>query len=127
MRGGSVSADYFKAMGMTMLQGRDFTAQDDWDAPTVVVVNRTLARRFWPGENPVGKRLTFDDGTTRDFGAIVLATAVAAYSCTGLGLVNAALGLRVRETAVIQMDSTAAEEGRRKGVVVSIGRRKRGV
>ena len=56
-----VTPGYFSALDIPLLQGRDFTAQDDWDAPTVVVVSRTLARRFWPGENPVGKRLTFDD------------------------------------------------------------------
>jgi putative ABC transport system permease protein len=56
-----VTPGYFGALDIPLLQGRDFTAQDDWDSPTVVVVNRTLARRFWPGEDPVGKRLTFDD------------------------------------------------------------------
>jgi putative ABC transport system permease protein len=56
-----VTPGYFGTLDIPLLQGRDFTARDGWDAPTVVVVNQTLARRFWPGENPVGKRLTFDD------------------------------------------------------------------
>jgi putative ABC transport system permease protein len=44
-----------------MLQGRDFAGRDRWDAPPVVVVNRALARRFWPGESAVGKRLTLGE------------------------------------------------------------------
>jgi putative ABC transport system permease protein len=56
-----VTPGYFSTLDIPLLQGRDLTSRDDWGAPTVVVVNRTLARRFWPGENPVGKRLTLDD------------------------------------------------------------------
>jgi putative ABC transport system permease protein len=43
------------------LQGRDLTGRDRWGAPDVVVINRTLARRFWPNESPLGKRLTFGE------------------------------------------------------------------
>jgi putative ABC transport system permease protein len=56
-----VTPGYFGTLDIPLLQGRDFSERDGWAAPNVVVVNRTLARRFWPGENPVGKRLTFDD------------------------------------------------------------------
>jgi putative ABC transport system permease protein len=56
-----VTPGYFSTLDIPLLQGRDFTGQDGWNAPTVVVVNQTLARRFWPGESAVGKRLTFDD------------------------------------------------------------------
>jgi putative ABC transport system permease protein len=56
-----VTPGYFGTMGIPLLQGRDFTAQDDWDAPATVVVSQTLASRFWPGERAVGKRLTLDD------------------------------------------------------------------
>ncbi len=53
----AVSSDYFQAMGIAVLEGRAFTEQDHRDAPRVAVVNESMARRFWPGENPVGKRL----------------------------------------------------------------------
>jgi putative ABC transport system permease protein len=56
-----VTPGYFGTLGIPLLQGRDFTGQDGWNAPGVVVVNQTLARRFWPNESAVGKRLTFDD------------------------------------------------------------------
>lgn len=61
----SVSADYFRAMGIPMLQGREFTRSDGPQAPQVVVVDELLAQRHWPNEDPVGKRLkfgTFDSG-----------------------------------------------------------------
>ncbi len=53
----SVSSGYFKTLGIPILQGRDFTDREDESAPRVVIVNETLARRFWPAENPLGKRL----------------------------------------------------------------------
>jgi predicted permease len=49
--------DYFRAAGIPLLRGRDFTAADRADSPFVVIVNRTLAERYWPGQNPIGKRI----------------------------------------------------------------------
>jgi putative ABC transport system permease protein len=54
-----VSPNYFKTMGIRLLQGRSFTAADTADSAPVVVINETLARRIWPHENPIGKRLKF--------------------------------------------------------------------
>lgn len=54
-----VSPDYFSVMGISRLQGRGFTNQDRAEAPGVVIVNQNLARRFWPGQNPLGQRLSF--------------------------------------------------------------------
>jgi putative ABC transport system permease protein len=53
-----VRPDYFRAVGAALLQGRDFTERDDASAPGVVIVNEALARRQWPGEEPLGKRIT---------------------------------------------------------------------
>jgi predicted permease len=54
---------YFPAMGITPVRGRLFTAADDEKAPLVVVVNDTMAGRYWPGEDALGKRfhLNTDD------------------------------------------------------------------
>jgi predicted permease len=49
--------DYFRAMGIPVLRGRDFTTADGPNAPPVAVVNETLARRLFPGEDPVGRRI----------------------------------------------------------------------
>jgi putative ABC transport system permease protein len=52
-----VSANYFEAMNIRLLQGRWFNSADTANSPTVAVINETLARRIWPGEDPLGKRL----------------------------------------------------------------------
>ncbi|HEX5601098.1 MAG TPA: ABC transporter permease [Pyrinomonadaceae bacterium] len=57
LRGGSVSADYFKAMGIPFRWGRPFTEDEVWLGRPVIIVNEAFARRFFPGENPVGKRI----------------------------------------------------------------------
>ena len=52
-----VSENYFEAMGMRVLRGRGLTPADTDRSPRVAVVNESLARRIWPGEDPVGKHL----------------------------------------------------------------------
>jgi putative ABC transport system permease protein len=52
--------DYFHTMGIRVLRGRSFTEQDKAGAPPVVIVNEALARRHWPGEDAVGKRIRLD-------------------------------------------------------------------
>ncbi|MEK6321117.1 MAG: ABC transporter permease [Acidobacteriota bacterium] len=52
-----VGHDYFQTMNTPIVEGRGFSEHDDQNAPSVVVVNETLARRFWPNESPLGKRL----------------------------------------------------------------------
>jgi predicted permease len=52
---------YFQALGIPLLSGRSFTESDTHDSPPVIVVNRAMAERYWPGENVVGRRMTFED------------------------------------------------------------------
>jgi putative ABC transport system permease protein len=52
-----VSADYFRAMGIPLIKGRTLTERDTKDAPRVVVINETLARKYFPGEEALGKRI----------------------------------------------------------------------
>ncbi|HVF58071.1 MAG TPA: ABC transporter permease [Pyrinomonadaceae bacterium] len=51
------SPGYFQTMRIPLLKGRDFSEHDTADSPRVVVVNETMARKYWPGEDPIGKRL----------------------------------------------------------------------
>ena len=52
------SPEYFKTSRIQMLSGRDFTDADGFGKPAVVIVSEGTAKRFWPGEDPIGKRLT---------------------------------------------------------------------
>jgi putative ABC transport system permease protein len=51
-----VSPDYFRAMGIALRQGRAFDGRDDERAMPVAVINETMARQYWSGESPIGKR-----------------------------------------------------------------------
>jgi predicted permease len=57
----AATPDYFRAMGIPFLAGRTFAETDDLKAPYVIVVNQSMALRYWPGENAVGKRISFSD------------------------------------------------------------------
>src|SRR5581483_9189785 len=52
-----VSPDYFSALGIPLRRGRSFSAADSSEAPRVMLVNETFVRNFFPGEDPVGKRI----------------------------------------------------------------------
>src|SRR5262249_17015762 len=58
----SVGLNYFSTMGIPLIAGRDFTAQDKKDAPLVAIINETFASRFWPGQNALGKRFSTGGG-----------------------------------------------------------------
>lgn len=51
-----VSPGYFETLRIPMLEGRDFTMQDDEKAPLVAIVNETMARHFWPGQHAIGRK-----------------------------------------------------------------------
>jgi putative ABC transport system permease protein len=57
----AVSPDYFRTMEIPVLSGRPFLASDDQKAQKVIIINQTLARRYFPGEDPIGRRMTFND------------------------------------------------------------------
>lgn len=54
-----VSPDYFRAMGIPVVEGRPYTDRDDENGPRVMIVNQKLVRDIFPNENPIGKRITF--------------------------------------------------------------------
>jgi predicted permease len=57
---------YFRALGIPLIAGRFFTAGDTKSAPNVVIINRAMAERYWPGENVIGKRMTLEDHPKSD-------------------------------------------------------------
>ena len=70
-----VTAGYFEAIGMRLVQGRLFSDRDAATAPPVIVVNETMARQSWRGESPVGRRITsslsFAGRATREIVGVV--------------------------------------------------------
>lgn len=57
---------YFSAMGIPLLEGRFFTAADKKGAPWVLIINRAMAQKYWPGEDVLGKRLSFEEHPQKD-------------------------------------------------------------
>ena len=62
IRGGFVDENYFSTAGIRLLSGRAFNALDDEKAPEVVIVSKEMARRLWPGSDPVGRSIHLGDG-----------------------------------------------------------------
>ncbi len=62
VRGGAVDGDYFSTVGIRLLSGRTFNASDREKTPEVVIVSKELARRLWPGADPVGRMIHLGDG-----------------------------------------------------------------
>lgn len=58
----SVTKDYFKAMGIPLVRGRVFNEQDKKDGPRVAVINEEMAKKFFPDEDPIGKRINVSVG-----------------------------------------------------------------
>ena len=57
-----ISSNYFEALGIPLLKGRAFTEQDNSDSPPTAIINETAAKRYWPNEEPIGKRLRIQSG-----------------------------------------------------------------
>jgi len=66
-----VSPDYFRVLGVSLLAGRSFLASDAVDAPPVVIVNERMARRYWPHQNPIGRRVAFGSVNDRKWASVV--------------------------------------------------------
>jgi putative ABC transport system permease protein len=60
-----VSAGYFETIGIPLIRGRWFTPADTADSPWVALISDSMARQFWPGEDPIGQRLRFGPPTAR--------------------------------------------------------------
>lgn len=61
-----VAPDHFRTLGIPLLRGRNFTAQDIAGRPRVTIISETAARTFWPNEDPIGQRVWFGGGSSFD-------------------------------------------------------------
>jgi putative ABC transport system permease protein len=68
----TVTPGYFAAMGIPLLRGRPFNQGDSEEAPRVIAINQTMAERYWPGDDPVGRRVLLDpEESESDWATIV--------------------------------------------------------
>jgi hypothetical protein len=58
VRRADVTPRYFETLGIPIVEGRDFTRDDNEKTPRVLIVDQTAANRYWPGQDPLGKRLS---------------------------------------------------------------------
>jgi predicted permease len=75
---------YFRALGIPLLRGRDFTPQDTKDAPNVAIVSEAFVQRFWPGVDPIGRTIRFATGKRTDPQGNELAAEVAPMTVVGV-------------------------------------------
>lgn len=67
-----VGPQYFVTMGIDLVAGRDLSDRDDESSPRVAAINEAMAQRFFPGANPIGRRLLWGDGKQTDFEVIAV-------------------------------------------------------
>jgi len=68
---GTIATDYFKTMGMSLLSGREFSDRDTEGAPRTVIINEALARRYWPGQDALGKHISVVGGRPSEVVGVV--------------------------------------------------------
>jgi predicted permease len=72
-----IGPGYFSTFGIPLLRGREFTSSDISSAPPVVIVNDSLARRYWPKQDPVGNRIRIGNGCDKGQGTVAEIVGVA--------------------------------------------------
>ncbi len=80
-----VAPGYFRTMGIPVLRGRDFTVRDGKGAPLVVIINDAMARQYWPGQDPLGRRVVIggDDPKNRQICVVVGVVKTGKYRTLG--------------------------------------------
>jgi predicted permease len=111
VRANIVGAGYFKTLGIPMLNGREFADTDRFDTPTVVIVNEAMARRFWPNQDAVGKRLKLiKDTTAREVVGVVRNTKANSLTEEDQPYLYLPLSQHYTPTATIYARTTSAPE-----------------
>jgi predicted permease len=111
VRANIVGAGYFKTLGIPVLSGREFADTDRADTPTVVIVNEAMARRFWPNQDAVGKRLKLiKDPAAREVVGVVRNTKVNSLTEQDQPYLYLPLSQHYTPTATVYARTTSAPE-----------------
>jgi putative ABC transport system permease protein len=81
-----ITPDYFRALGVPLIRGRFFAETDEEKAPQVAIINQALARKYFQGEDPLGKRITFDDPRSNDAAWVTIIGVVGDVKHRGLNV-----------------------------------------
>lgn len=73
----TVGLNYFKSLKIPIVRGRTFETFDDANSPPVAIINQTMARRFWPGQDAIGKRFRFPAGGDGQFTPLIQVVGIA--------------------------------------------------
>jgi predicted permease len=82
-RANVVGPDFFRTLGIPLVRGRDFNAADTETHPAVVIVNETMARQYFPGEDPIGRRMTTGGGRSAPWTQIIGVVRDSKYATLG--------------------------------------------
>jgi len=118
---GSVSANYFRTLDIPLIKGRTFTDHDRDPAPSVAVVNATLAQRYFPGEDPIGRRVRFGE-TSSDKDWITIVGVVGDSHNVGLNEPPTPLLYLPYDTFPLAFMSIVVRSSAGSGAVASIAR-----
>ncbi len=104
-----VSADYFKTMRLPILKGRTFTRDEDALGKSVLLIDENLARRFWPNQDAVGKRIKYDSPEWHEVIGVVKEVKNYGSQATPLIKIYTPLGRGAPRTPVLSVRTTTAD------------------
>jgi putative ABC transport system permease protein len=104
----TVTPGYFEAVGIPIVAGRAFTNDDDADAPPVLIVDETFARTHWPGQSPIGQRITVFDRSNEIVGVARAARIMSVGEAAAPTFYAAWAQLPRRRSAHVVVRSTAS-------------------
>jgi len=104
-----VSADYFQTMNVPLLQGRSFTRDEDEQGKPVVLVDETLARRFWPNEPAVGKHISYDNPVQHEIIGVVKQVGIYGSETKPLNKVYSPFGRYAQRNSTLSVRSSTSD------------------
>jgi len=101
-----VSAEYFQTMKIPILKGRTFTRDEDEQGKPVVLIDESLARRFWPNENAVGKHIKYDSPAWHEVVGVVKEVKIYGSEVKPLIKIYTPMGRAAPRIAILSIRST---------------------
>jgi putative ABC transport system permease protein len=104
-----VSADYFQTMNVPILEGRTFTRDEDEQGKPVVLVDETLARRFWPNQSALGKHIAYDSPAKHEIIGVVKQVGIYGSEAKPLIKIYTPFGRSAQRTSTLSIRSSTSD------------------